>query len=44
VPQPVSLDAEVDAAGFFDQLSDQEFGLVTFKHCPGGFEAVLVSV
>jgi len=28
---PVSLDAEVDAAGVFDQFADQELGLVTSK-------------
>jgi hypothetical protein len=34
------LDAEVDAAGVFDQFADQELGLVTSKRFSGGFEAV----
>jgi len=41
VLRPVSLDAEVDAAGVFDQLADQQLGLVTAERGPGGLEAVL---
>jgi len=41
VLRPVSRDAEVDAAGVFDQLADQELGLVTAERGPGGLEAVL---